>query len=45
MARRRAQAVGPWSDYVGILSWRKGENIERPAVPTASPEGAKRKDA
>jgi uncharacterized damage-inducible protein DinB len=27
MARRYGQAVGPWSDYLGILSWRKGENI------------------
>lgn len=27
MARRYGGAVGPWSDYLGILSWRKGENI------------------
>lgn len=27
MARRYAQAVGPWTDYLGILSWRRGENI------------------
>ena len=24
MARRYDQAVGPWTDYLGILSWRKG---------------------
>lgn len=24
MARRYDQAVGPWSEYLGILSWRKG---------------------
>ncbi len=27
MARRYDQAVGPWTDYLGILSWRKGEKI------------------
>jgi len=26
MACRYAQTVGPWADYLGILSWRKGEN-------------------